>query len=727
MMRSLILSLCLLSLPLAAQEANWQVGLARVKITPQQPVHMAGYASRDRPFESVHDDLFAKALVLVDEQDNRGVLVTTDLIGLTKEIADPIRGRIEERIGIPAAAVILSSSHTHTGPTLSLDPTPREGRALADMERTVAYTKGLQDTLVQVAADAARKLQPARMSWGTGVVHFVMNRREFTTDRGVILGVNPRGQADRSVPVLRVEGTDGKPLAVVFGAASHNTTLGPRDYEISGDYAGHAQRLVEEQMPGVQAMFALGCAGDANPYPRGTHAIAEQHGKELSTEVLRVAQDKAKLAPIRGALKIAAGEATLPLAEPPPKGELEKMAAGRGGTAPWMAQRMLERLARGEKLPSHYAAPLAVWQFGDDLTLVALSGEVVVDYVRLLEDKLGQGRLWIAAYCHDVYGYLPSRRVLDQGGYETRGLYSGGIGLFAPEAEQALVARVSDLASEAGREPASSKEPTMTLTPFHKAVTLYASFDEGVRADFALGEKQLSTRYNHETEAGRFVFEQGIDETVFRVAPGKGIHGGALAPADVLPRNGRIFFPAKGNIAFHPAGWSGAVSFWLNTNPNKLLKTKFCDPVQITHMGANNGGLWFDFNDASPRDARMGVFPAVAAGQQAIKEEDQSAPLVRIKAVEFKEGEWHHIVLNWQNFDTGKADATAELFVDGKPIGRVDNRAIAMAWDLDQAGIYLAVNYLGLLDELAVFGRSLSEAEIGELHRQPGLLAPLGK
>lgn len=442
--------------PLAAQEAEWKVGLARVKITPEQPVWMAGYASRDRPFESVHDDLYAKALVLVDGGGTRAALVTTDLIGLSAEVANPIRRRIEEATGIPAASVILSSSHTHTGPTLSLDPTPREGRQLADTERTVAYTKSLQDKLVQVVAEAARQLQPARLAHGTGVVHFVMNRREYTTARGVILGVNPRGQADRSVPVLRFDGADGKPLAVVFGAASHNTTLGPRDFEISGDYAGHAQRMVEEQLPGVQAMFILGCAGDANPYPRGSHEIAQRHGKELASEVLRVANDTEKLAPVRGPLRVAWGEAALPLESPPPREELEKQAAGRSGTSPWIAQQMLARLDRGEKLPTQYDCPLAVWQLGEDLTLVALSGEVVVDYVRHLEDALGQGRLWIAAYCHDVYGYLPSARVLKQGGYETRGLYAGGIGLFSPEAEEALVREVAALAAKAGRPAAAS-------------------------------------------------------------------------------------------------------------------------------------------------------------------------------------------------------------------------------------------------------------------------------
>jgi hypothetical protein len=260
----------------------------------------------------------------------------------------------------------------------------------------------------------------------------------------------PRGLADRSVPVLRIDDPNGKLLAVVCGAASHNTTLGAQDYEISGDYAGHAQRLLEEQHPGVQALFVLGCAGDANPYPRGTHEMSLDHGQELAKEVARVLTTK--LAPVRGPLHTALGEASLPLAPPPSRQEIEKLAATKGGVMPGIAQQMLARLNRGEKLPTQYTCPLAVWQFGDDLTLVALSGEVVSDYVRMLEDALGPNRLWIAAYSNDVYGYLPSARVLHEGGYETRGLIYGGIGQFAPDAQEVLVAKVRELAKSVGRK-----------------------------------------------------------------------------------------------------------------------------------------------------------------------------------------------------------------------------------------------------------------------------------
>jgi neutral ceramidase len=434
----------------SAQPPDWQIGLARVRITPPQPVFMAGYAARNKPYEQIHDDLHAKALVLADSSGLRGILITTDLIGFPAEIATPIRQRIAEKTGVPASSVIINSSHTHTGPTLNLDPTPREGRAAADAERTAAYTRDLSDKIVKIATEANAKLQPAKLSWGTGVVHFVMNRREFTTDRGVILGVNPHGLADRGVPVLRIDDPSGNLLAVVCGVACHNTTLGAQDYEISGDYAGHAQRLIEEQHPGAQALFVLGCAGDANPYPRGTHEISLTHGKELAREVERVLTTK--LTPVRGALRTAMGEAALPLAAPPGRDELEKLAAGKSGTMPWVAQQMIARLNRGEKLPTTYTSPLAVWQFGDDLTLVALSGEVVSDYVRMLEEALGPTRLWIAAYSNDVYGYLPSARVLREGGYETRGLIYGGIGLFAPDAQDVLVAKVRELAKTAGRK-----------------------------------------------------------------------------------------------------------------------------------------------------------------------------------------------------------------------------------------------------------------------------------
>jgi lysophospholipase L1-like esterase len=263
-------------------------------------------------------------------------------------------------------------------------------------------------------------------------------------------------------------------------------------------------------------------------------------------------------------------------------------------------------------------------------------------------------------------------------------------------------------------------EPEM----LRSAVTFYLSFDKDLKADFAGGSRELSTRYTR-PDMKTFDFEKGYPEKAFRVAEGKGISGGALEAVDVLPRNGRIFYPAKGNIAFKKGGWGGSVSLWLKTDPDTLLKTKFCDPVQITQKGANNGGIWCDFNDQKPRDLRMGTFPAVPEGQKPIAESDPKAPMIPAKQIGFKADDWHHLVLSWNNFDTGKKDAHTVLYIDGKKKGELKDIELAMDWDLEKAGIYIAVNYIGLLDEFAVFNRPLTVDEVNRLHEKPALLSGL--
>ena len=437
-----------------AADGEWKAGLATIKITPEKPVPMAGYAARTKPFENVAQDIYAKALALEDRQGRRAILVTTDLIGLARAVAEPVCERIEQKTKLARSQILLSSSHTHSAPTLRLEEGAESGVTPEDARNTVAYTRVLQDKLAEVAAQALTRLEPAQLSWGSGVAHFAMNRREFTPG-GVILGVNPRGLVDRTVPVLRVDTADGRLRAIVFEYACHNTTLTQTNFSLCGDYAGFAQGYIERQHPGAQAMFMIGCGGDANPYPRGTMENAHEHGATLGQEVCRVLDGP--LRRISGPLTCVFDQASLPL-QPFPRADLEKMATNGPSWQKGNAKEMLGKLDRGEKLASTYNCPVAVWQFGSDLTLVALSGEVVVDYVPLVEQAIGPLQLWITAYCNDVFGYFPSARVLREGGYECRGLYTT-TGFFAPNAQDLLVAKVRDLAQRAGRtlpEPLNS-------------------------------------------------------------------------------------------------------------------------------------------------------------------------------------------------------------------------------------------------------------------------------
>jgi hypothetical protein len=270
-----------------AAEAEWKAGVAAVKITPERPVPMSGYASRVKPYENVAQHIFAKALALEDRQGHRAVLMTTDLIGIAHAVAEPVCKRIQEKTKLTRDQILLSSSHTHSAPTLRLEERVDPGMTPEDARNIVAYTRALQDKLVEVATEALSQLEPARLSWSSGIAHFAMNRREFTS-RGVILGVNPRGPVDRTVPVLRVDSADGKLLAVLFGYACHNTTLTQTNFSLCGDYAGFAQSYIQERHPEAQAMFMIGCGGDANPYPRGRLKDARDNGAALGKEVCRV-------------------------------------------------------------------------------------------------------------------------------------------------------------------------------------------------------------------------------------------------------------------------------------------------------------------------------------------------------------------------------------------------------------------------------------------------------
>jgi hypothetical protein len=431
----------LILLLLLPQDAGWKAGFSRVRITPDEPVPMAGYAGRAKPFERVAAEIYVKALALEDERGRRALLITADHIGWLSQIAAPLGEALVRKTGLPREAILLNASHSHAGPRLTLSPGARSGVSEEDALKSVAYTKGLLERSVEAAAKALAALEPAKLSWGRGSAGFVMNRRE-RTDRGFVIGVNRDGPVDRSVPVLRIDGVDGRLRGLVFGAACHNTTLTGENLQICGDYAGFAQAWLESQQAGLASMFVIGCGGDANPHPRGTLELAREHGETLGREVWRAASD-AK--PVSGPLATALEWVELPF-QALDRAEVEKRAAVPGAQA-LAARQMLACLDAQEKPPVSYRAPVAVWTFGPDLTLVGLPGETVVDYALAVGKLTDPRRLWVAGYCNDKFGYLPSKRVAEEGGYEAQGLTKGfgGPGIFSPDAEAVILDAVKRL------------------------------------------------------------------------------------------------------------------------------------------------------------------------------------------------------------------------------------------------------------------------------------------
>lgn len=431
--------------------ADYKAGVARLLITPQKPIYLSGYATRNHASDGVILDLWAKALAIEDAKGGRVVIVTTDIIGLPRSLSDLIAARVQKDYGLDRAALLLNSSHTHTGPlirgnlNLMFELKPEEQQVVDE------YGLKLADSIVAVVGAALADLSPANLSFGNGQAGFAVNRRQ-PTPKGVQIGVNPAGPTDHDVPVLKVLGPDGKLRAVLFGYACHNTTLTGEFYKISGDYAGFAQRGIEQAHPGATALFMMLCGADQNPNPRSKLELAEQHGATLAAEVNHVLGGK--LRRVRGPIR--AAFQTVELAFAPQT--RETFEARLSETNPWRvrhAQLML-RTYDERRLIRCYPYPVQAVSFGKDLTLVALGGEVVVDYALRVKKEYGLKGVVVAGYSNDVMSYIPSLRVLREGGYEPAEsmIYYGQPGPYDEEVEERVFATIHQVMKRVKRSPA---------------------------------------------------------------------------------------------------------------------------------------------------------------------------------------------------------------------------------------------------------------------------------
>lgn len=429
--------------PQVAIANQWKAGAAKVAITPAEPMWMSGYAARTRPADGKVHELWAKALVLEDGRGERGVLITLDLVGIDRAFSADVCQRIEAAHQLHRARIALLSSHTHSGPVV--------GHTLMSMyflddEQTQLvekYTAALASQLVDLVGQAMAALAPAEILWGEGTADFAVNRRNNPEAEVPRLRAEGglKGPSDHTVPVLAVRGLDGALRAVLFGYACHATVLD--GYQWCGDYPGFAQAYLEQEHAGAVALFFAGCGGDQNPIPRRQLEFADRYGRQLASTVSAVLTGEMR--PVQGALEARYEEIELPFASIPNREQLLAASTSDNRYEASRARGLLVQLEKSKVLAQTYPYPIAAWRLGSGPLMVMLGGEVVVDYaLRLRNDLLPAQPVWCVGYANDVMAYIPSRRVLDEGGYEGGGamVYYGLPSAWGDDVEERIIAAV---------------------------------------------------------------------------------------------------------------------------------------------------------------------------------------------------------------------------------------------------------------------------------------------
>jgi hypothetical protein len=411
-----------------------RAGIAKIDITPAEPVYMGGYSLRNAPSAGVHDKLFTRALVLSDGT-NRLVFLISDIIGMTDHAA--IRRRIAEATGIPAGYIIAGDVHNHSAPS--------PGKK----NQGTQWIKRYQDSLLLAVRQALATMQPVRMGAGAGASRIAMNRRkrmrevnspvtfdenyasqsfgEHKTGKPVLLrelegvvrlGANPLGPIDDEVGVLRIDTRGGKPLAVLVNYACHGTSLGGRNDRICGEWMGRMMAVIEARLPGVQAMFLQGAAGDINPRVVGGLDGYEDSlektaalGEEIAAEVLRVHETIQPDASWDPAIRLAHEVFLLP------RTYRELFDDYRNTTV---------------------EVPTTAARIGD-VSWVTFPGEMFHQIGQRVKQASQSKITFIAGYTNGSIGYLPTRAAFAEGGYEP------AVSHLDPMAEPLYLRQVADL------------------------------------------------------------------------------------------------------------------------------------------------------------------------------------------------------------------------------------------------------------------------------------------
>jgi neutral ceramidase len=411
-----------------------KVGVGSVCITPDRPIMQSGFEDRLRTgkkSEGKYTDIYLKALALEDASGKRAVLVTSDLVGLDRWLTDSIKAETQKRFGLEPSELLLNSSHTHTGPIVCVYGLRKKGwkceceSGLIErlgLEIDEAYVYKVLESALKAVGESLNDLETARLFLTKGSCTLSVNRRKPLKEdpRKVTFAPNPQGPTDYDVPILKVVRDDGSVKAILFSYACHPTAIG--GYLLGGDYPSFAQKFIEEEFEGAIALFLQGCGGDQKPrnvdaeghFKFGPIEVVECFGRQLSQAVLTALTGK--LTEVDGSIVTLLASVELPFQPIPKREELEAWTR----VDDWHSEKgrvLLDALNKGLELPHSIDYIIQLISIGDALLFLGLTGEVCVDYSLRFKREFGEN-IWVLGYCYCGLSYIPSARMIPEGGYE---------------------------------------------------------------------------------------------------------------------------------------------------------------------------------------------------------------------------------------------------------------------------------------------------------------------
>lgn len=407
--------------PLVAAESSLKMGTARIDITPDESVMLAGYGSRKEPSIGIHDRLYVR--VIAFEQDSRRlVLVSTDVLGFYGGTYDFVVKAVQSELNIPPEDLLLCSIHTHSAPTLTVDD--QQG-----YPSNLRYTRLLTERIVGAIRSALALSEPVRMGTARGDSPVGVNRRELRPDGSIVLGRNPGGIRDTEVRTLGIFNAAGELRGVVYNYATHATSLGAQNLLISGDLVGLAAAALEQRYPNATVATLIGPSADIDPWYRVLPGFNTEQGWIPETELLgrllaaEVAQSLERIKPDREAAPISTISSTL---------HLPAKVRGRLSADP------------NANLP---AAPLrlSAARLGD-VAFLGISGEVLTEVGLAIKEASPFPFTLVVTHCNGAHGYLPPAQLYPEGGYEVE------TSPFAPEAAGIVVKEAMRLLNELAPE-----------------------------------------------------------------------------------------------------------------------------------------------------------------------------------------------------------------------------------------------------------------------------------